>query len=265
MTHAPASDARSDRLVQDLADRLQHQADPARKAWWERYLRHEARFRGVRMEDVRRSVHAWYTEHDVSVSLGPEGRFDLVQSLIARSFTEDRLAGILLLDEILIPAGDLDAADRLPQLAAWFDDGHLADWNVVDWTCVKALQTLVERQGEPTARAILAWHDAANLWRARASIVTYANTAGRGDAIFPGFTDALLEACAALLARPERFAKTGVGWVLRTLSVNEPDVVAAFAERRLSDFSLEALQNALKKLQDDRTGPLLTRFRELHR
>ena len=51
---------------------------------------------------------------------------------------------------------------------------------------------------------------------------------------------------ALLIARPERFAKTAVGWILRELWKQDARAVTAFVDRHLQHFSIEALKNALK-------------------
>jgi|SRR5215211_7881791 len=77
------------------------------------------------------------------------------------------------------------------------------------------LGPLVEQQGEPCAQAIAAWRGANTVWQRRASVVAFANLASKGDQTFPGFTEMVLNNCSHLLGSQERFAQTGVGWVLR--------------------------------------------------
>ena len=57
----------------------------------------------------------------------------------------------------------------------------------------------------------------------------------------------LLETCARTVECPERFAQTGTGWVLRELSVAEPERVIGFVETRIASFSREGLRYALEK------------------
>ena len=77
------------------------------------------------------------------------------------------------------------------------------------------LGPLVEQQGEPCARAISEWRDADSVWQRRASVVAFANLARKGDQNLPGLTEMVLDNCSHLLGSQERFAQTGVGWVLR--------------------------------------------------
>jgi 3-methyladenine DNA glycosylase AlkD len=108
------------------------------------------------------------------------------------------------------------------------------------------LGPLVEQQGEACARTISGWREANSVWQRRASIVAFANLAREGDQNFPGFTEMVLDNCTQLLGSQERFAQTGVGWVLRELSRSDEGCVVEFVEANLDRFSREALKNAVK-------------------
>ena len=74
------------------------------------------------------------------------------------------------------------------------------------------------------------------------------NLAKRGEANFSGFTDMLLEVCATLMRREERFAQTGAGWILRELSLAEQERVVAFVEAHRDQLSSEALERAIGRM-----------------
>ena len=223
-----------------LRQQLTAKADPKTKAWWENYVKDSAPFLGVKMADVRAVVHRWY-EAEVADELNPETHLDLALSLFAGETTEEKLAGTLFLQEILLPAGALRCDRDLDRLAELFTAGQIYDWNVCDWFCVKVLGPLIKEEGESCARSIAAWHTAENLWQARASLVAFVPVAEQTD-YYP-----LIEtACATLIRRPERFAKTAVGWILRDISRQDPAFVERVVEANLPHFSTESLKNALK-------------------
>ena len=148
---------------------------------------------------------------------------------LAQPWSEDKLAGVLLIAEHLAPALD-DAA--VGALAIPFEQGHIADWNVCDWMCVKAIHRYLVRSDSVLDRgratAIAAWRNAGSLWQRRAAVVSFVNVAPRGEANFAGFIDLLLEACVANIQVADRFAHTGPGWALRELSRVEPERVRGF-------------------------------------
>jgi 3-methyladenine DNA glycosylase AlkD len=178
-----------DDLIGRLQLRLNALATTATREWWTKYLRGAASFRGVKMEDVRKAIHAWFEEEQLGEHLSVGQQKVLVLMLLEENYSEDKLAGVLFLQEILLPAGALDWHSELPRFARLFDEGYISDWSTCDWFCVKVLGPLAEQQGEACARAISEWREADGVWRRRASVVAFANLASKGDRNFPGFTE----------------------------------------------------------------------------
>lgn len=232
--------------IADLQARLQEAASEPKREWWERYLRGSASFRGVSMGEVRTTLHDWYHEHGFETWESTE-QARLALQLIRQNHTEDKLAGMLFLQEILLPSGEPQHSLLLPEFADLFEGGCLADWNSVDWFCVKVLGPLVERDGEPCARGIGDWRMASTLWQRRASAVAFVNLVKRGE-IFPGFFQIVMESCEVLVGDRERFSQTGAGWVLREMSRVDPVAVETFLTDHLEEMSREAVRNAVKKL-----------------
>ena len=88
---APALDG----LIEKLQLRLNARATSATREWWTKYLRGAASFRGVKMADVRKAVHAWFEEEQVGEHLSPGQQKDLALMLLEEDYTEDKLAGAL--------------------------------------------------------------------------------------------------------------------------------------------------------------------------
>jgi 3-methyladenine DNA glycosylase AlkD len=249
-----------DGLIEGLQLRLNAHATAATREWWTKYLRGTASFRGVKMEDVRKVVHTWFNEERLEERLSVGQEKDLALMLLEEDCTEDKLAGVLFLREIFLPAGGLDWHSALPRFARLFDQGYIRDWSICDWFCVKVLGPLIEQQGEACARAISEWREANSVWQRRASVVAFANLAREGDQNFPGFTEMVLETCSHLLGNQERFVQTGVGWFLRELSRSDQCRVVGFVEANLDRFSREALKNATKSLPPEVAERLLQAY-----
>lgn len=243
-----------------LQQQLDQRADPKTKAWWERYLKHVIPFRGVKMADIRAVLHQWVKDEGIDRLPAPEQK-DLALALIRLEYTEDKLAGMLFWQEILLPARAVDWPADLPAFAELFQQGYIYDWNTCDWFCVRVLGPLAEQQGADCAHAIAAWRSSEPLWQRRAAAVGFVNLARRGEANFPGFTEMLLGACAPLVASPERFAQTGAGWVLRELSLADQAQVIAFVEERIGQFTREGLAYATEKM----TAETQARLKALHK
>ena len=233
-------------LLIALQRRLAAAADVKTRHFWERYLKGVIPFRGVPMAKVRAAVNAWiHTDGVGALSLAQRKRLAL--SLFEGEHCEDKLAGTLALSEHLLPhlrIPDLKALGRL------FDANHIADWNTCDWFCVKVLGRFVARDlpDRTAAEAIAAWKHARTLWQRRAANVAFVNLARHGELNFPGFVQLMLDTCATTVQCPERFAQTGVGWLLRELSLADRPRVMDFARSHARQLSREGLRYIVEKM-----------------
>jgi 3-methyladenine DNA glycosylase AlkD len=244
--HAAASAAHG-ALVTKLQRRLDAVAVPATRVWWEKYMRGTAAFRGVKMADIRSCVHSWWDADVAAAKIGDaDAHKGVALELMRERMSEDKLAGVVTLAERL--RDSLRETD-LPRFQALFDEGHLADWNVVDWLCVKVLGPLAQRS-EALARGVAGWKRGSTIWQRRAASVSFVYLAARGDANFSGFTEMLVNVCETTIKSSERFAQTGVGWPLRELASNPAShpAVVDFVRRNVAHMSRECLQSTVKKM-----------------
>ena len=227
-------------LIDELQTALSARATPARRDWWTRYLKGAIEFRGLGVPEIREEVAAWRTKTGLD-SAPLDDQFAIALVLLREPIAEDKLAGILYLQEYL----NAHVAWRiaLPQYAELLDHGYIHEWSTCDWFCVRVLGPTIARHGVPCARTIASWHRAENLWRARASAVAFVNLVAD-----PRFHDLIERSCATLIRRDERFAKTAVGWVMRELSHHDPNRVAKFVRQHERHFSRESLKSATRFL-----------------
>lgn len=230
-------------VIAELQQELERRSDPAKKTWWENYVKGAA-FRGTPMGEVRKVVADFVARHGALSAAELKG---LASELAAQPLSEDKLAGVLLLSEHLI---DRLGVDDLPMLRDLLAAGHLGDWNSCDWFCVKVLGRMLERADDPEKLAdeLIAWTRSDDLWVRRAGLVAFVNLARRGDAALPGLTRRLLEGAQRNAADPRRFVQTSVGWVLRELSRSRPDAVRGFIADHGGNLSAEARRAATAHL-----------------
>ena len=242
-------------MIDALDHRLAACATAQTRTFWERYLKGAVPFRGVPMAGVRRAVHSWWND-DGPAGLAVPAQKALALALFEGRYCEDKLAGTLVLQEILLGHlndEDIDAFGRL------FERACIADWNTCDWFCVKVLGPLVARDVPRRHRVdlITAWKCAPTVWQRRSANVAFVNLARRGDANFPGFTALMLDTCAATVCHEERFAQTGVGWLLRELAEADCEAVTAFTRAHLARMSREAVRYVTERMPHDQRRALL--------
>ena len=105
-----------DNIISRLSVRLDARASEKSRAFWEKYLKGVIPFRGVPMGEIRVAVHAWW-KADGPSSLPIPAQKALALRLFEGGFCEDKLAGTLVLQELL-----------LPQLGFAAIEGRMARW-----------------------------------------------------------------------------------------------------------------------------------------
>jgi 3-methyladenine DNA glycosylase AlkD len=237
----------TDAPTSQLVAELDAAATPATRDHWTRYLKGAASFRGVPMAETRAAVRRVWREHDLA-DRPVEQLLGLAHRWFAAPDSEDKLAGVLLVAEHLVPRLELAHVDALAHPLAV---GDIADWNVCDWYATKALAGFVTAGPdiEARARALARFTDSAVLWQRRAGLVAFVRSAAAPQEPFEGFVPLVLDACAANLVSDDRFAHTGPGWVLRELSRHHPEAVVAFVDAH-PELSSEAKRMATARVRD---------------
>ncbi len=229
-------------ITRIIQDRLQAEADEKKARWLENYVKHDIRSRGVGIPVIREIVKEVVRENSLD-SRPLETQAALLDDLMQQPFTEDKLAAILYLQ---LFGKAWPAAHQLAMISHWFDQAWISDWNVCDWLCVRILSPLVDQRPEETVLVLKRWNEAAYLWKARASLVPFAQCKTITD-----YPDTITELSSTLIKRPERFAKTSVGWVLREYSRHDEDLVVRFLEEYRQWASPEVIKNATKYLPEE--------------
>ncbi|MFW9846762.1 MAG: DNA alkylation repair protein [Candidatus Thorarchaeota archaeon] len=241
-------------LVKGFQIRLDRISRVKTKEWWERSLKGAIEFRGVNVSEIQEELESWYERKNLD-QMDPEFQLKVALSFFKGGYAEDKLAGMLLFEDYLIPRGELPYAKLLPEFEKLFDKKQISDCSICDWFCTRVLNTLIQKDGNACARGIANWHTAENLWRARASLVSFVHSVDR-----PEYRDLILISSSTLIKRDERFAKTGVGWILREMSKLDMTPVIDFIEAHLEWFSTESLDNAMKNMDFE----TMTRLKTLH-
>ena len=229
-------------LIADLQRRLDEVADPGTKAWFENYLKQAIPYRGVKTPVVARITAKWRSAHNLH-RLREREQLGLAARLIRQDHAEDKFAGILYIQKHLLRHVDAEAV--LTMAEDLFTRGAFGDWSTTDWFSVRVLGPLIKRQGRRAAERIAGWHEAANLWQRRSSIVPFRAVVRQEE------YHALIEATIRALVRErERFIQTGIGWVISDLSKAHPTRAAALVESHFDDLSAEVIRRHTRYLPE---------------
>jgi len=217
-------------------------------------MRNVISFRGVGIPEIRTLQKTWYKEHLEELSY--EEQIQIALELLRCELAEDKLAGILLLQNYLYDKMPL--AYMLEQYKVIFDEKLIYDWNICDWFCVRVLSNTIKHFGANSAVHISSWKDEKYLWNARASVVAFI---GLTDT--PLYYNHIRKNCETLIRREERFGKTSVGWILHDIYKIDKYFVFDFVDKNLKYFSLESLKNSIKYCDDEVKKSYVKQFKEI--
>jgi 3-methyladenine DNA glycosylase AlkD len=215
-----------------INNELQDSGNKAKKEWWEKYLKNELQFYGVPMDQIRSIAQKhWDTteKHDIQSIL----------ELFRIPIAEPKLAAILLL-QTRFPLLSIEQLEKLGEL---FDEQSIADWHITDWFCTKVLSKHVD---EPMIYAYLrTWTHGSTIWQRRCPVVMLVPCASK---VSLERAQEFLEIAKESLG-PERFAQTGVAWLLAELSKRHPSLVVEFVNEHNEILIKEAKDRALKHVK----------------
>jgi len=225
-------------LGQIVVEELKEKSVPGKADWWNNYLKGKIPFMGLGIPEIRKVLL------DLNQMAGLEHlpmnrQVGIVNGLMRGRFAEQKLAAILYIQ--LFWLGKQKPAFLLSLINDWFDDRLIFDWNTTDWLCVKLITPMLISGDEKVLWYLKRWSRDPYLWKARASIVPFAACPCKKD-----HAQVIERSADVLIRRPERFAKTAVGWVLREYSKEDEEFVMNFLSRHVRYTTSEVKRNALK-------------------
>ncbi len=227
-------------ISKTIQEKITSIGNPEKARWLENYVKHGIRSKGVGIPEIRDIVKDANYEYKLT-ERSLEEQSDLLNDLMARKYTEDKLSAILYLQ--LFWKGK-NERETLYLVSTWFDNAYITDWNVCDWLCVRILTPLLVKRTEIALKEFSKWNEDKNLWKARASLVPFAQCK-----ILDQHETSIKIFSAVLIKREERFCKTSVGWVLREYSKINREFVLSFLSEFEEWTTREVIKNATKYIQ----------------
>lgn len=230
MPRSPASP-----LLAKLRRELAREADPARAAAMQSYMKSAQPFHGVGAPRLRAICKQVFAEHPVTEA--GAWRRDVLAVWRGARFREERYAAIELARDRRARA--FQTMEALPMYEEMIVDG--AWWDQVDTIASHLLSAILVNEPKKMRRTMLSWSRDANMWKRRSALLC--------QLPFKSKTDLeLLYACIEpSLASKEFFLRKAIGWALRAYAWTDPVEVVRYVrenEARLSPLSVrEALKN----------------------
>jgi 3-methyladenine DNA glycosylase AlkD len=220
-----------------ILSELNTNKNPDKAKWLENYVKHDIKSIGVGIPKIREIIKNYEKEFQLSKQPNVT-QIEFLDDLMKNEFTESKLAAILFI-QLYWKTNNPD--ELLALISRWFDNEWITDWNVCDWLCVRLLSPVLDKNSEMAIAEFTTWHKSPNLWKARASLVPFAQCKTMND-----YPETILKFSEELIKREERFCKTAVGWVLRQYSKIDRPFVEQFLEKYADFLTKEVIRNATK-------------------
>ena len=220
-----------------VLERLKAARNADKAAWLEKYVKHDIKSLGVGIPEIREIVKSSENEFLLTQKSVPL-QIQALNVLMEQVYTESKLASIIYLQLYWKKS---DNRTILELISGWFENRWISDWNVCDWLCVRLISPLIDKDPDNTIEELSKWNKDKYLWKARASLVPFAESKSIGRHI-----KTILSFSELLIKREERFCKTAVGWVMRQYSKNDSEFVAVFLDKHKEWLTKEVITNATK-------------------
>ena len=227
-------------ISKNIQDKITLIGKPEKAKWLENYIKHDIKSKGVGIPEIREIIKETNKEYQITEK-SISKQIELLDDLMNQRYTEDKLAAILYLQIFWKNENEKQIIDLISK---WFDHNLITDWNVCDWLCVRILSPMIDNWTEQTIKELKLWNKNKNLWKARASLVPFAQCK-----TIEKHLEIIEEFSIELIKREERFCKTAVGWVLREYSKIDRDFVKGFISKYENWITKEVIRNATKYLK----------------
>lgn len=241
------------KLPSELRRAFRAAANPETKKSYEAYMRYQEEYLGLKAPAVvaiSKEIVAPYSAEELD---------GVWQRLIRSRYAEEKFAGIVIYQMKILKNSDKSWRKDLRSIASLVNGNHVFWWATCDGLAGRVVGKIIAKHKEPAVREVIKWRTAKNLWLRRLSIVSFVGHARKGDALFKGALQMILETAAVVVKSEERFHQTGVGWVIREVYKGKPKVAERFIDEHHRHFSREGLRYAIEKMPEKKRKKYLTR------
>lgn len=197
------------------------------------YMKSALRFHGVDAKQMRDEAKAYCAAHPLT----HDRLVAEVSALFATDGFDLRTVAIALLERnhALLVAADLPWLVELARTGAC--------WAHVDYLVTQAIGPVLEREAAITS-AVRRWAKDDDFWVRRVALLAQLRPLRRGGGDFALFA----EIAAPMLAEKEFFIRKAIGWVLREVSKQRPQLVGEFLREHAAACSGVTWREAIKYL-----------------
>ena len=205
---------------------------------------------GVRMPEIERIVKSIHAKYDC----GYDDVVEVFRKLTRTNVEELKFAGFFFLNRFKKHFNE-ETVDLIRKEYA----EHCHTWSHCDSTCVRLLGPFLGKKGNEALakKTVNGWSESNNLWIKRASMVILLKiTMMRKD--FD--EDYVFELVEKMLAYSDaNYIEKGIGWLLKTCSKYNPEVIFDYLSKNKKNVSRLILRYASEKLPKEKRAEILNK------
>ncbi len=234
----------TDPRLSDLRKRFHKASNKTHAAFHKNYHKSTKDFYGLRNAAL---VEAFQQVFPKKEKIEKKDAVSLGLQLWGSNWFEEQAAGLMLLARI---ADELTNKD-LPMLKKIANECE--GWGMLDYLATKHLGTLALNYGEAVYPIVRRWATSKHLWTRRASILIHILPARkkqlRAEYALPTFVD--------LLHEKEFFIRKAIGWTLREIAKQYPEMTYEFLKDHQKDVSGLTMREGARRLPEKMRKELL--------
>jgi 3-methyladenine DNA glycosylase AlkD len=197
---------------------------------------------GNKHADIEKYVREIHNKHNISYNESAE----ILQELIKSNVHDEKIAGIFLLNRFRKEFSNETVKMIREVIPEYFDS-----WAITDTTMIRVVGPFLAKKGNESLaeKTINDWSNSENLWIRRAALVILlkiimVNKRFNNDDVFK-----LVE---RMYEDPEEYIQKGIGWLLKTCSKYEPEIIFEYLMENTGNFPRLILRYASEKLPKEK-------------
>jgi 3-methyladenine DNA glycosylase AlkD len=205
---------------------------------------------GIRMPDIEKIVKSAHEKFDCSYNDAVE----VFRKLTRTNVEEQKFAGFFFLNRFKKYFNE-EIVDVIRKEYA----EHCHTWSHCDSTCVRLLGPFLGKKGNDALamKTINEWSNSDNLWIKRASMVILLKITMMRKDFDENFVFELVERM--LKYSEANYIEKGIGWLLKTCSKYNPEVIIDYLSKNKENLSRLILRYASEKLPKEKRAEILNK------
>ncbi|MFW9824468.1 MAG: DNA alkylation repair protein [Candidatus Thorarchaeota archaeon] len=202
---------------------------------------------GIKHSDIEKFVRKIHLDYDLSYKDASE----IFNQLIQSNVHDEKITAVFLLNRFKKDFRN-KTVDMIKKAISEFYDS----WAITDTTMIRVLGPYLAKTGneELASKTMKEWSHSENLWVRRAALVILLKIV----MVNKDFNiDTISKLVEQMYEDPEEYVHKGIGWLLKTCSNYNPEIIFEYLKKNKRHFSRTILRTASEKLPKDKRAEIL--------